>query len=276
MATTTNYGWTTPDDTALVKDGAAAIRTLGSSVDTTTKNLNPSTTLGDIEYRSSTANTNTRLAIGTSGQALTVVAGAPSWAASPTSVLTTIGDTLYASAANTLARLGIGSTNQVLTVAGGVPTWATPAAGAIASACFTDEKSVNTSGGTFTSGAWRTRDLNTSQFNNISGASIASNQITLGAGTYAINAVLPFYQVVRNQGRLQNITDSTTTILGGSMVGVDNVAVIASVIGTFTIAGTKVFELQHQCDTTKASSGFGLFAGFTTEVYAQIHITKLG
>jgi hypothetical protein len=34
MATTTNYGWTTPDDTDLVKDGAAAIRTLGSSIDT--------------------------------------------------------------------------------------------------------------------------------------------------------------------------------------------------------------------------------------------------
>jgi hypothetical protein len=34
MATTTNYGWTTPDDTALVKDGASAIRTLGSSIDT--------------------------------------------------------------------------------------------------------------------------------------------------------------------------------------------------------------------------------------------------
>jgi hypothetical protein len=29
MATTTNYGWETPDDTDLVKDGAAAIRTLG-------------------------------------------------------------------------------------------------------------------------------------------------------------------------------------------------------------------------------------------------------
>jgi hypothetical protein len=80
MATTTNYGWTTPDDTALVKDGAAAIRTLGSSVDTTTKALNPSTTLGDIEYRSSTANTNTRLGIGTTGQVLTVSGGVPSWA----------------------------------------------------------------------------------------------------------------------------------------------------------------------------------------------------
>ena len=80
MATTTNYGWTTPDDTALVKDGAAAIRTLGSSVDTTTKALNPSTTLGDIEYRSSTANTNTRLPIGSTGQILTVSGGVPAWA----------------------------------------------------------------------------------------------------------------------------------------------------------------------------------------------------
>lgn len=80
MATTTNYGWTTPDDTALVKDGAAAIRSLGTSVDTTTKALNPSTTLGDIEYRSSTANTNTRLGIGSSGQVLTVASGVPSWA----------------------------------------------------------------------------------------------------------------------------------------------------------------------------------------------------
>jgi len=83
MATTTNYGWTTPDDTALVKDGAAAIRTLGSSVDTTTKNLNPETTLGDIAYRSSTANVNTRLALGTAGQVLKVNSGAtaPEWGA---------------------------------------------------------------------------------------------------------------------------------------------------------------------------------------------------
>jgi len=81
MPTTTNYGWTTPADTDLVKDGASAIRTLGTSIDTTTKNLNPSTTLGDIEYRSSTANTNTRLAIGSTGNVLTVAGGVPTWAA---------------------------------------------------------------------------------------------------------------------------------------------------------------------------------------------------
>lgn len=35
MASTTNYSWSTPDNTAYVKDGASSIRTLGSSVDTT-------------------------------------------------------------------------------------------------------------------------------------------------------------------------------------------------------------------------------------------------
>ena len=82
MATTTNYSWTTPDDTDLVKDGAAAIRTLGSSADTTVKNLNPGTTAGDIDYyTSSTAKA--RVAIGTAGQVLQVNAGAtaPEWAA---------------------------------------------------------------------------------------------------------------------------------------------------------------------------------------------------
>jgi len=44
MATTTNFGWVTPDDTSLVKDGAAAIRTLGSSVDTTLVDLKGGTT----------------------------------------------------------------------------------------------------------------------------------------------------------------------------------------------------------------------------------------
>ncbi len=80
MPTTTNYGWTTPADTDLVKDGASAIRTLGSSADTTVKNLNPETTLGDIAYRSSTSNVNTRLGIGSTGQVLTVASGVPSWA----------------------------------------------------------------------------------------------------------------------------------------------------------------------------------------------------
>jgi len=82
MPNTTNYNWATPADTDLVKDGASAIRTLGSSADTTVKNLNPGTTAGDIDYyTSSTAKA--RIGIGTAGQVLRVNSGAtaPEWAA---------------------------------------------------------------------------------------------------------------------------------------------------------------------------------------------------
>jgi hypothetical protein len=161
MANTTNYNWETPDDTDLVKDGAAAIRTLGSSIDTTTKALNPSTTLGDIEYRSATANTNTRLGIGTTGQILSVVGGVPAWVANdvgditevqagtgisvasgtgPVPVITNTvataidaaGDLLYGSAADTVTRLAIGTAGQILKVNSGAtaPEWgAAPSGG---------------------------------------------------------------------------------------------------------------------------------------------------
>lgn len=166
MASTTNYGWTTPDDTALVKDGASAIRSLGSSVDSTVKSLNPETTLGDISFQSATANTKTRLGIGSTGQVLTVSGGVPTWAA-PAGDITGVtagtglsgggtsgdvtvslsspvaatlggtaqttyatGDLLFASAANTLSKRTIGATGDVLTVSGGVPTWAAPSVGA--------------------------------------------------------------------------------------------------------------------------------------------------
>lgn len=54
MATTTNYGWTTPDDTALVKDGAAAIRSLGSAIDTSMMDLKGGTTGQSLTKNSNT------------------------------------------------------------------------------------------------------------------------------------------------------------------------------------------------------------------------------
>jgi hypothetical protein len=44
MPTTTNFGWTTPADTDLVKDGAAAIRTALGGVDTSFVDLKGGTT----------------------------------------------------------------------------------------------------------------------------------------------------------------------------------------------------------------------------------------
>jgi len=91
---TTNYGFVMPTNTDLVKDLPADFDVFGQAVDTTLKNLNPSTTLGDIEYRSSTANTNTRLAIGSAGQVLTVSSGVPAWTTISSGGITLISETV--------------------------------------------------------------------------------------------------------------------------------------------------------------------------------------
>jgi len=116
MANTTNYNWETPDDTDLVKDGAAAIRTLGNSADTTLKNLNPQTTTGAIAFRSATANVNTALPLGTAGQVLRVNSGAtaPEWATTADQTpLTTKGDLFGFDTAD--ARIPVGSNGHILT-----------------------------------------------------------------------------------------------------------------------------------------------------------------
>ena len=97
---TTNYGWPMPTSTDLVTDLPADFALFGQPVDTSLKALNPETTLGDIAYRSSTSNTNTRLGIGSAGQVLTVASGIPSWVA-PASGLTLITRATFTSVATT-------------------------------------------------------------------------------------------------------------------------------------------------------------------------------
>jgi hypothetical protein len=104
MATTTNYGWTTPDNTALVKDGASAIRTLGSSIDTSVKSLSPGTTAGDLDYYTSTT-AKARLGIGSTGQVLTVAAGVPSWATSSSGGMTLLSTTTLSGTTTTVSSI---------------------------------------------------------------------------------------------------------------------------------------------------------------------------
>ena len=150
MANTTNYNWETPDDTDLVKDGAAAIRTLGSSIDTTTKNLNPQTTTGALAYRSATANVNTALPIGTANQVLRVNSGgtAPEWATtSDQTPLTTKGDLFGFDTAD--ARIPIGTNGHILTADSTQSLglkWAAPSAGALTltgTSDFTTSAAIN-------------------------------------------------------------------------------------------------------------------------------------
>jgi hypothetical protein len=131
---TTNYGFVLPTSSDLVTDLPADFDVALQGVDTRLKALQPGTTLGDIAYSSATANTNTRLPIGTNGQVLGVSGGVPAWvsdASGMTNPMTTTGDMIYSSPGSTPVRRGIGTTGQVLAVSGGVPTWTTLSSGAV-------------------------------------------------------------------------------------------------------------------------------------------------
>lgn len=119
MANTTNFGWETPDDTDLVKDGAAAIRTLGSAIDTSLVDLKGGTTNQVLAK-----NSNTDMDF--------------KWVADATGIPATIfdakGDIIAATAADTADRLAVGANGTVLTADSTTSTglkWATPAGGKI-------------------------------------------------------------------------------------------------------------------------------------------------
>jgi len=112
MANTTNFGWETPDDTDLVKDGAAAMRTLGNSIDSSFLDLKGGTT-GQVLSK----NSNTDLDF--------------TWiAVDPLTILDAKGDLISATAADTPARLAVGSNGQILSADSTTSTglkWITPA-----------------------------------------------------------------------------------------------------------------------------------------------------
>lgn len=139
-----------------------------------------------------------------------------------------------------------------------------------------EEQTSGTNGGTFTSGAWQTRTLNTEAVDTGSLCSLSSNQFTLSAGTYRIRASAPGYACAAHQAKLYNTTDAADVILGTTEFaavggGVQNRSIVE---GRFTISGSKTFELRHRCATTSSTFGFGNASSFSTEVYSIVELHK--
>lgn len=109
MATSPLFGWEEPDDVDLVKDGAAAIRTLGNAIDTSMGDLLGGTT-GQVLSKNS--NTNMDFTWVTSDDANAI----------QNTIVDAKGDLIAASASDVPARLAVGANDLLLTAASGEAT----------------------------------------------------------------------------------------------------------------------------------------------------------
>jgi hypothetical protein len=148
-----------------------------------------------------------------------------------------------------------------------------------AQAIFREEQASGTYGGGSTSGSYQTRVLNTTVVNNITGCSLATNQVTLPAGSYYAVGVTPVYggnNQFRN--RLQNITDGTTIGNGTNQANAGGAgdSAITVIEYYFTLASSKAIALQTRVNTSVGTDGLGNRCSFgDTEVYSQLTITKV-
>ncbi len=142
-----------------------------------------------------------------------------------------------------------------------------------------DEKEGN--GGTFTGYTDMTRDLNTIRINQILGASLDNNQITLPAGEYLIYASAPAHLVAQHVAWLESIDETVRTVL---LLGSSEytwreswVQTFSLIQGKFVLSVETDLEIRHWCLHTRANNGFGVGnSRHSKNIWTQVKITRTG
>jgi hypothetical protein len=141
------------------------------------------------------------------------------------------------------------------------------------------EVNAGTDSQTLSNSGANTRVLDTVKTNEITGASLSSNEITLPAGTYFCLASAPAYLTSNHQCRLYNTTDSADVLEGTTEHAWNNgyTTTHSFLRGRFTISGTKGFTLRHYVGQTRNDSGggTGFSGGGSKNIYAEVMIWKV-
>ena len=149
-------------------------------------------------------------------------------------------------------------------------------------AIIADQKTSRTASGTATGGSvWRTRDLNTEVADPDGIVSIASNRFTLAAGSYFITWDSPFYMTDYARTRLYDYTNTAGVGVGGSGFTTSTSDRAEQTYWTggsarVTPSGSTVYEIQYECQTTRAGNGLGNedAAGADVEQFTIVEIFK--
>lgn len=139
-----------------------------------------------------------------------------------------------------------------------------------------DEKAQNTTGGASVTGSYVTRDLTTVVTNEITGASLATNQITLPAGTFEVVISAPAYRTNEHQAFLYDTTGAAELLRGSTEYANSgsNVQSRSIIFGRFTLLVSSVLEVRQTFGAVN-SDGMGRAADFGTEIYTDAQIRQV-
>ena len=146
-------------------------------------------------------------------------------------------------------------------------------------AVICDQKASGVNAGTFTSGAWRTRDLNTEIFDPDGIVSISSNEFTLAAGTYLIEWSAPAMRVNAHKTRLYDVTADAAGQLGCNAYAIANTSgdhTHSFGSARITIASSNTYRIEHRSEGTGTTFGFGYRTNLASipEIYTVVKIFK--
>lgn len=146
-------------------------------------------------------------------------------------------------------------------------------------AVFEHQVAAGVGGGTPTAATWTTRVLNTEALNEIAGAGLASNQITLPAGKYRITARTPFYRTNRAETRFRNITDGTTALRGTAAYADDSTdgdQTLSLIDGVIVLTAPKTFALQYYAELASGgTNGLGVNSTQEATMFATVAVEKI-
>lgn len=143
-----------------------------------------------------------------------------------------------------------------------------------------EQQTAGTHGGTFTSGAWRTRTLNTILVDETGVVTLGSNQVTLPAGTYIMAIDAPVMRTLHVRARLRDVTNSVDLGLSNSQWvdnGADSVQSASTITGQFTLDDSAAVEVQHWGTETEATTGLGQANSIDSkdEVHTTLQLWKI-
>lgn len=126
------------------------------------------------------------------------------------------------------------------------------------------EVGSGTNAGTFTSGSWQARLINTNVEDTqeqVLELNISTGVFKIAQGRYKVRAEAPGFDVGRHRSRLRNIT-AGGAIYGTSEFTGDNGQTVSVVKGFVDLDEDTEFILESRCQTTKANTGLGFPTGF--------------